>query len=488
MDTFLRIPQVGYRTQMIYGYIALIAGVFTVALVTGTGFADESDASLVVLVAFIGLGIVGLIAPIEWLLLLSAGAVILADSYLFPAEKDSLRLYFTRFIPMGILAIRSLLIFLTHRLDTKILPGIFLKPFGLLFFLAILSTLYDRLNPSNTLMRSLSMGFILCGFGIGVPFYLANERRLERGLHSLLVFLALVVCAGLIPFPFLSHTMSEFDDYVRVRGIFKNANTLGVMAMLTFFPLFAWWKESTKGHRFLLGLLTMMVLVTLLVSGSRASMVGFLSGTLLFIGFSRINIRSKILIFSIGVAISLVLLLPRVFPGLMRVDTGLRPELWGRAFELGMRSPVLGVGFGSTNEIFIPDQEYLLKLGVTSAGSHNEYLRLFVGLGGMGVFLAFWGFARILLKVIHLLRHQTHRLLLLSLFAAVISGLIHALFEDWIFAFGGAPAIPFWFFLAVMSLYVRQDELARLGERVQKNSSRRSNLPAFRPLNPIEKQ
>jgi O-antigen ligase len=197
-----------------------------------------------------------------------------------------------------------------------------------------------------------------------------------------------------------------------------------------------------------------MTLMAILASGSRASLFGFLVGGITFLGFRHSDTRAKVLLTLLVVyALLVVIGLPDVLLGAARTDSGWRFDLWQRAFELGKESPLHGIGFGSTSYLFEADKQYLLRRGIYAAGSHNEYMRIFVALGVPGLALALIGFTSVIWKTARLIRQEGRPVLPVSLLAAVMSGLANAVFEDWIFAFGGAPAFPFWFFLAILAFY-----------------------------------
>jgi O-antigen ligase len=150
--------------------------------------------------------------------------------------------------------------------------------------------------------------------------------------------------------------------------------------------------------------------------------------------------------------------IPELKPAIMRHDYGWRPELWKRAFELGLQSPWYGIGFGSTEQLFEFDKPYMVSMGVPSAGSHSEYIRLFVALGAPAVGIILFGFITILVKAAMVVHRMEHNMLPLSLMCAVIGGLVNAVFEDWIFSFGGAPTIPFWCFLTILVIFIKKNE------------------------------
>jgi O-antigen ligase len=405
-------------------------------------------------ILLIGLSIATMAVPIEWILLGSVAAVMLADSYF---EPTGVYYSYYRFLPLGMLAVRSLLAIAFHQVEVKTLPGSFLKPFGLFFLLATISALYDELNPNMTFLRALTMGFVLAGLGIGVPTYMKDERLLRRGLYAVLMLLGFVITLGFIFSPVDTRGGIEIGEYVRFRGLFRHPNTLGLMAMLSFFPVLGWWYETPKGKRMPLLALLIILLLALFTSGSRASLIGILCGSFVLVCLAKLNFRAKTLIISLFIAVAVLWVgAPHILPGMVRFDTGWRFELWHRAFELGMNSPLYGTGFGSTNEVFSADRQYLSLMGIYAAGSHNEFMRIFVGLGAAGLALVLYGFGTILIYAAHFARKDENPIIPFCLLAAVVSGMANAVFEDWIFAFGGAPAIPFWFFLTVLALYVQQ--------------------------------
>jgi O-antigen ligase len=447
---------------------AILLGIATYTILWG-----EHSALALISLFVLGLVIAALVVPIEWLLIMNVTAFILADTYL---DLRSLNYHYTRFVPLGMFAVRALLPSTLQRVRTYMLPGFFLKPFGLFFLMALLSAAYDKLDPGATLMRAVSLGFVLVAFGVGLPAYLSDDRRLRRGLHCILAVLALSIVAGWIVITFGDMGFLHVGTYSRVRGIYVHPNTLGLIAMLTMFPVLGWRMETPRGKQWPLTIVLFALLMALLASGSRASFAGLLAGGIVFLGLRPLKTRGKVfLILLCGLAFTLFIGLPQISPGMLRTDDGWRFELWQRAVHLGKESPLLGSGFGSTGHVFADDRVLLTRQGIYAGGSHNEYARIFVGMGGIGLFLALLGFGWVLLKAVRVIRAEKNPVIPVSLLAAVISGLTNAIFEDWIFAFGGAPAFPFWFFLAFLAIYGHRRTLLwekiRRWYAVQKNYS-----------------
>jgi len=445
------LPRGLFRTHPFAAPLVAVLAAILLLIATYTLLWGEHSALVLTSLFVLGLAIASLVIPIEWLLIMNVVAFILADTHL---DLRSLNYHYTRFVPLGMFALRALLPSTLQRVRTYMLPAFFLKPFGLFFLMALVSASYDKLDPTGTLLRALTLGFALVAFGIGLPAYFTDDRRLRGGLHCILTVLALSIAIGWIIIPFEDRAIFSLTDYSRVRGIYLNPNTLGLMAMLTFFPVFGWRLEIPKGKRWPFTIILFSLLMALLTSGSRASFAGLITGGIVFFGFRPLGTRGKVFLILLCVFAFLMLFgLPQVSPGMLRTDHGWRFELWQRALHLGRESPLLGSGFGSTNQVFSDDQILLTRQGIYAGGSHNEYARIFVGMGGIGLFLALLGFGWVLWKAVRVIRVEKNPVIPVSLLAAVSGGLINAIFEDWIFAFGGAPAFPFWFFLAFLAIY-----------------------------------
>jgi hypothetical protein len=419
-------------------------------------------------------------ARFEWLVIISFFATTLSDSQY---EPDGIHYTYLRFVPLGLVAVRVLIAYAVRGSSRLALPRTLLGPFGIFFLFALASTAW-ALDVEMTALRAVTLGFVLVGFGIGLPVFLGDDRTLRRATERVVLLVAALALLGLLSYPFLSHTVLQYEptrglEVSRVRGFFKNPNTLGILAMLSFAPLLAWWREARR-RRWTLGVLAVTVLVTLILTGSRASMLGVVASVLVyFLVYSR-DLRSLgLALAGLTVALGVVMQVPSVASGILRTDDGLRFELWRRAFDLGMRAPLVGQGFGSTDNIFLADKPYLASMGVFSAGSHNEYLRLFVAVGGVGVLMVLYGFGNLLLQAVRWLRRQPHSALTVGVLGAVVGSLVNAVFEDGLFAVGGAPAIPFWFYVALIAVLVqRAQQRARRPQRTEPVAARPMMLPA----------
>lgn len=435
----------------------------------GIAIAAAMRGQILWLIAVGGVGgiVVTVLAPVEVMLMLAVLSAMLADSRLI----DSGILYYVRFVPMGMLMVRTILDVAFHRIvrvtssPTLLWSGLALCGF------AVLSSLYAA-DRSLTLQRTLSMVLVVVAFGLGLPNYLATFGQMTRALKLVLILIVIFVLAGAV-LGSEGDSASGFveNSFVRIRGFFGNVNTQGLMAMLVFYPLTLWWRtEKNNVQRFVLAALVSGWVVIVLLSGSRASFVGLIAGGVtLAVLYGRSALRYAPYAFAVIVFVAVLLVTQPQFghlleftnpdngpvaPGQVRnVD---RPYLIQRAIELGMRSPIVGIGFGGSDQVFDDDRPYLISQGVYVQGAHNSYTRMFVELGIVGVVLGLAVFGIVLAPVFLSPGRIRRDITLAFLSATVVAGMTNAIFEDWLYGFGNASTFPMWFLLALIPIRLAQ--------------------------------
>lgn len=452
--------------RLIIGLVIVAAPLFGVAI------AAASRGQILALLA-IG-GVVGLFvmlyAPIELLLLGGILGTTLADTRLVPQEL----IYYGRFLPMAMLTIRVGVDFLVQRERVTTVARLFFIP-GLVFTIfAVLSSIYS-IAPDLTLQRTLSMVFVIVCLGLGLPNYLNTVDKMSRLIKLVVVLIGVFVLVGALVAP--GDTNAVFDDqsFIRIRGYFINPNTQALMAMLVFYPL-VWWWVVEKGYvlKRVLGVTILLWAGIILLAGSRASSVGILvGGGFIALLYGRAALRyAPVLALGLAFIVLVELFAPQygravfyenpeaVTPAVAGEVQADRPYLLRRAIELGMRSPIVGIGFGASDIVFAADVPYRVSIGVYVTGSHNSYARMFVELGILGVIVGSVVFAIILARVLssppHIRRDPTIALMT----ATVVAGMTNAFFEEWLYGFGNSSTLPFWFFLALIPIRIMQLEHA----------------------------
>ncbi len=456
----------------------IIVSALLVAPAFGIAIAAALRGQVIFLIAIGGLvGIfVTLYAPIEALLLASVLGALLADTRLV----DGGIVYYARFVPMGMLTVRTILdvVFRTGQGQnfsrTLLLSGLVFVAF------AMFSAVYS-LTPALSFQRALSMLFVIVSFGLGLPQYLSSYEKTSRALKMVIGLIAIFILFGVVFGSGTEVSLYGEESLVRLRGFFGNSNTQGLVAMLIFYPMLWWWNlEQRKGRKIFLAGLVFLLALLVLLSGSRASLVGLLAGgALLGLLYGRTATRYlPILLGGLVIVGGLLLVAPeyrRTFD-FTNPDTGPvavgqlrtvdRPYLLQRAIEIGMNSPIWGIGFGASDQVFVDDREYLVTQGVYISGAHNSYARMFVDLGVLGVLMGVAIFGLVLRRVwiapVRVRRDVTVALMT----ATTVTGMTNAFFEDWIFGFGNASTFPLWFFFALILIRIAQlqNERAEISE------------------------
>ena len=392
-----------------------------------------------------------LILPINILIGLSIIGVMLADTRIIPKDL----IYFSRFVPVGILCLRALA-YLVAKKSFKQESYYFVKMWVPFLVLSFISTLYS-LQPFITFQRALSALFAIVGFGIAIPLYLPKSS----GRSDIIKIASVVIGASILYSLYLGSwgtaMMLEGGEFDRMYGIYINPNTLGLMAMQVFFLLVYWWlRERRDWYRWVLFIVIMLVGVTVLVSGSRASVLGACVGLLMFLKGNRDIYRTAYnRVWTLGlILISAYLIAGYFFPeylgSVFRTETASRTILWKRAWILSKDAPYLGVGFGGSDPLFAQDAAYLKRIGVAVFGSHSSVMKLLVDLGFIGILLCGFPFALIIYQTWKYLPGFEDPKLGLVLLSFIVASMTDAIFEGWLFGFGSASTVPFWFFLALL--------------------------------------
>ncbi len=426
------------------------------ALAIGFGYAVVYQSGLVYYLVLgaiaVGIGLAALILPIELLLVAAVLGGILADSWLVPRNL----IFYSRFAPAALLSARAALELVVRRQRDWIIPWAFILPAGVFAVLAGFSTLYS-VNPSTTLQRVATMAFVFVGFGLAVPQSFTSSRKMEQGFRWVAAALALSVLLGVVVFGRVQIETTAEYSFVRLQGIFTSSNTLGLMAMVAFFALVGWWQtERSPSVRLMLWIGLAGIVLGVVVSGSRASMVGLMLGSLMFLWLrGRVSQANGLLILLV---LFFAVLLALIDPALGRVldysGEFDRVALWRRAVEIGSHAPFFGTGFGTGDTIFYADVPYLQSLGIFTAGAHNSFIRLYVELGLVGLLIGISIFAAVFRTLMYAPSAIRGDGLAAALAGGVIGGLVDSFFEDWLFGFGSAATPATWLFIALLALRV----------------------------------
>jgi O-antigen ligase len=392
--------------------------------------------------------IICLLLGFEHLLILSIISMLIADTNLLPRQY----IYMARFIPIGTLFIKVVFITLG---GGGIFISRYLKMWLPFCLLALFSSVYS-LTQVVTLERAISGLFVIVGVGLGIPLYLKDRKSLLNVLNGLGLLMAFIVLYSFYLIIVQKGYMAHTD---RLKGVFKNPNTLGLIAMQFEFILIYLILIQKEYYKYnLLIAIAVGNLVILILSGCRAATLGLLVGFIaVFISMRKANILGNSKILNLGGYFLVVLVLilsfyPQTIGDILRTETASRTVLWDRSFELSQLSPYWGVGFGGSDLVYNRDIIYLKSMKIFYSGSHSSYMRLLVDLGYIGVIM-------FIVPLIYLINASWKKIPFMKdkklgccLLGFTIASLVDAGFESWLLGFGSSSTIPFWFIFGLLCI------------------------------------
>lgn len=337
-------------------------------------------------------------------------------------------------------------LFLLTGKQTNRTPRSVLIPLVLFATFGILSLLWT-FDVSISLQRALLNCITVLGL------YLFSKKLTTRNQFKVLVFSCFVaffvVCAGTLPALYFDTPESYHQG--NFRGYFGNSNSLAHYISSAALPLCLFFFFSSTRLKKMMALAGMAILFFLLVeSRSRGAFAAvFASGVLLYFGFVRLSTLNKTaIIVPILAIVPLIYFAEFALQKYESADTFLtRSYLWALHFNAISERPFLGWGVGVNPVDFkIYTQESYNYLSDTEKG--NSYYVLPEELGvplSIIIFSSLINFFRkqVMQAFFQMRRHTElqHGLLPLSI---IIGGLVHGIFESWLFSFGNPMSIIFW--------------------------------------------
>lgn len=264
--------------------------------------------------------------------------------------------------------------------------------------------------------------------------------------------------------------------FVLHRAVFGNPNSLGVVMGIVTMPVLLWGvliSEGTSVERRRAFALVLCILL-LLTSHARAAIVGAsVSGLLLCIMLRRYRLLLKGVGVALVGAMAVAALMP-ANPGQSESfvsaflykgheDVGLmgsRRTPWEKTSAVIQRRPWFGAGFGTSATTTEATEVGTFSTTAASSREHgNSYLAILEWVGLLGVvpfvaliFMVTLNVGRVLIWV---RRTSSPFSPAVPLAAVLVAGLIHATFEDWLFAVGYYMCVFFWALAFVLADVLR---------------------------------
>lgn len=327
---------------------------------------------------------------------------------------------------------------------------------GMLLLLA-LTSVWDTPYQQTALLRTISVILLYVAVFWSL-WHFADQAGEEIILRSLGWCLGLCLLGGLLAAR--TGFVSAWQADGRFRGLMPNPNSVGLLGAIAF-PLLL--TQAIERRRWMDRVFVLSAAASVLLSGSRTSAVSCAFATTLILARAGMGRGLAVLLVVGTLAGALLTFRPweqsEGYSGTMLFDNPLsrlsfkddtlmgggRFEMWPVAVDAIKQSPLLGHGFG-TEEFWMDEAGLSMEEFKIHQGKymHNSYLGLTYQLGLVGAAMLFIPLWWLTFKAaLRLLRRQL-TLRQSGYVAMLITGLIAAGAESWIYSVGNAFCFPFW--------------------------------------------
>ncbi len=439
------------QARSIEGAAGRAAGV--VALLAAAAFLGKEAAAGAALPGLaIGALVVGFLVLQRqlWVLVPLTTAALVVGSSSLPFAQSPWMLP-TKFGLMGAVAGTALTSLLDRRREHRVPMGFAVAFLGL-GGLALLSTLYS-VAPGATVQHAGSLLILGLAAAVAVPLGCERAEDFMRVLRNVGYVAALAVLVGMLLSA--ANVVGGFQ-IGRFQGLLGNPNTLGYF-IAPILPVLVLMAAHQNRPRRLLIVTAAVLIVGLVLSGSRAGLVSALFATVVGLAVARNARRALIVSLTFGVVIAGMFVVwdrpvRPVGEGVLEIATGgKRLEAWPDGLRLIAERPFAGYGFAATPVVFPELRSADIFRGYSSnfGRLHNSYLEAAMDLGWPGALLmtllglsglwAAWRVSR---------TGDDWRPVGAMLIAGIAGGMMEGVFESGLLAAGGLLAFHFWILVA----------------------------------------
>ncbi len=355
--------------------------------------------------------------------------------------------------------------------------------------LALLSTLWS-VAPRLTFERAVSLGLLLATAGLLAAAARERPGRARLVLGGLLGGMAAVGLAGLVVLAFAHDSAVErasIETPARFRGLGQNPNTAALLFAVGV-PLAIWALLAARGraYRVLTAGLILLLVGSIVASGSRASLLAAACGALVPAvvapGRGRGRLLAAVAVGAAAVACALLQQLPdavAIRPSAPSAHSGKpapppryldaessyplgadvggplpgggqptvrrsflsssgRVQAWEGALRQAAQRPLLGYGFGTETRVFV-DRYY----GFVAGLPESSYIGMALQLGVVGV-LALLALVAVLALPARRVLGGPQRTIVAACLGAVLAGLVLAGAQSYLYSVGNIGAATFW--------------------------------------------
>ena len=242
------------------------------------------------------------------------------------------------------------------------------------------------------------------------------------------------------------------NDDLRLKASFGNANDLAgwlilIIPVLASFVFFL--KKQKMAITLILWLTTFFAVICLILTFSKAALIGFILSCIIFMGIIRKNLRNYVIFLLIVVIIGYLSFLKRGYSlDLSKINTSIsvlvRIDLWKRAMAMIADYPILGSGPSTYTEVI---GRYGSGWQPNTAYPHNSFLHIAAETGITGLLTFLWIIFVLAKEVIKNLRKNRDNPELIGFSLGIFAFLFQSFFDTNLSAL--QLVIPFWIFLAL---------------------------------------
>jgi len=334
---------------------------------------------------------------------------------------------------------------------------------GFLVFvlLALLSLTYSD-YPRYTFLRVVSVFLVFVTAFVTAWYYASDGGGVLSIIDVITKFAAFVLLIGFVMIPVPG--VRSFDGR-RFLGFFANANGNGTFFAMML-PLLLWrfhYERKTPWRQVWFGIVAAAIL-NIVLSGSRGAMgAGFVAGVV-----TQTRLDKKKL--ATGLVIALVLAgiggLTRIGVAEFRAGAEAlarkeslgtlthRTEMWREAWPHFRKSPLLGIGFGTSRFVLMDEgsaESAAGTIGASAAALHSEHVEMLIEMGALGYAFLLGFIAYVAYLGVNAFQRGRAPMADLSV---ALCGVILVVFTDmiihsWILSAGNSTCVIFWMIVAL---------------------------------------
>jgi len=250
-------------------------------------------------------------------------------------------------------------------------------------------------------------------FALAIPYF--NYREVSK-IYINFLFITFSIFSMIGIYGYLSNNLIfsmfqvEIDRGVMFTALNNAHNATGSVFAVVSIILLAFFLRERKKIKIFYFFILILCLLGLLITKSRGSYIGFAAGAIIVFWFFYRSWRKFAITMSVIITISALTVfltgiykkIPSIF-NLTEGTSGVRLELWEKAWYLFSQSPIFGVGFARYNDIGYGNirltgmpqiASFFIepKFDFSFAHAHNSYLQFLAETGfiGLVLILLFW--------------------------------------------------------------------------------------------------